>query len=190
MSIGPQSTLPVLAVALSNPGCPAFNPLASINSSLILASPDISASCTSDINSFRALLVGELSIIDFIFGNISSIDLSISLDIVLANRASPPASPFDFLNSANASGVQPLLDLNHDPTLSIHRSNLLLAISNSFFLFLNFLIVAPVPPIKPVNIAPSVPNLILFNKSLTASLPSVLSISVGPPKRSPKLPTS
>ena len=87
------------------------------------ALPERSASLTSAKNSFLALLVGELSIMVFILGKIASTDSSISLEIVLAIRASPPASPLDFLINAKASGVQPLLDLNQDPTLSIHLSN-------------------------------------------------------------------
>ena len=49
------------------------------------------------------------------------------------------------------------------------------------FLLVSFLITLPVPPINPVNKAPSVPNLALFNKSVRGSSDS-LSISVGPPK--------
>ena len=44
-----------------------------------------------------ALLVGELSIMVFIRGKIASMDLSMSLEIVLATLASPPASPLDNL---------------------------------------------------------------------------------------------
>ena len=51
------------------------------------------------------------------------------------------------------------------------------------------LIVLPIPPSKPVNKAPSVPNLILFIIDLAGSLGSSLSIAVGPPNKSPKLPT-
>ena len=65
---------------------------------------------------------------------------------------------------------------------------------NSFPLVATFLIKAPVPPITPVRRAPSVPNLILFNISLTACSfpPSSDSVSraVGPPNKSPMVPKS
>jgi len=63
-------------------------------------------------------------------------------------------------------------------------------VSNPLFLFVIFLITLPVPLRIPVNNAPSVPNLILFNISLVASgSVSLLSILVGPPIRSPNVPS-
>ena len=46
----------------------------------------------------------------------------------------------------------------------------------------------PVPPITPVNNAPSKPNLTLFNNSLVGSSSVDLSIFVGPPTKSPNVP--
>ena len=61
--------------------------------------------------------------------------------------------------------------------------------SNPLFLFVIFLITVPAPLRIPVNNAPSVPNLILFNISLVASgSVSLLSILVGPPNKSPNVP--
>ena len=111
-----------------------------------------------------------------------------SLDIFLARTVSAPLIPFDSLTSANASGVHALLALNFSANLSMNRSNLLLAVFSFPFRPVNFLIVEPIPPTTPVNMAPSVPNLTRFNKSLTASSPSPRSILVGPPIKSPKLP--
>ena len=88
------------------------------------------------------------------------------------------------------SGVLPLLDLNFSATLSIHLSIPELATSNCLFLLANFLITLPVPPRIPVNNAPSVPNLTLFNISVAASGSALLSISVGPPNKSPNDPMS
>ena len=55
--------------------------------------------------------------------------------------------------------------------------------------FLNLDIVAPAPPMAPVNKVPSTPNFNLFNNSVLGSLVS-LSIFVGPPKKSPNVPAS
>ena len=55
--------------------------------------------------------------------------------------------------------------------------------------FLNLDIVLPAAPIAPVNNAPSTPNFNLFNNSVCGSSLS-LSISVGPPRKSPNVPAS
>ena len=51
----------------------------------------------------------------------------------------------------------------------MYSKKLLSAALPALVVFLNFLITAPAPPKAPVNNAPSVPNLILFNISLEAS---------------------
>ena len=121
-------------------------------------------------------------------GKILSINLSVSLDIFLASTVSAPRCPVDALSISKNSAVFPLLALNFPATLSINLSILLLAMSNFLPRPASLITVEPIPPITPVNKAPSVPNLTLFNKSLTASSPSPLSILVGPPIKSPKLP--
>ena len=55
--------------------------------------------------------------------------------------------------------------------------------------FLNLDTVLPAAPMAPVNNAPSTPNFNLFNNSVVGSLVS-LSTFVGPPRKSPKVPTS
>ncbi len=61
--------------------------------------------------------------------------------------------------------------------------------SKFLFLLVILPITLPTPPRTPVNIAPSVPNLTLFNISLVASGDvSLLFIAVGPPNRSPNVP--
>ena len=67
-----------------------------------------------------------------------------------------------------------------------------LLLANSFPRVAIFFIAVPTPPITPENTAPSVPNLILFNTSLPGSYSSsedVLCSLVGPPNKSPKVPT-
>ena len=128
-----------------------------------------------------------LFIIVLIDGKIASMFNSRSLDIFLAMFASAAFSPINNLSSSKNSCALPLRALNPDAILSIHLSSLELATSNFLFLSVNFFITVPVPPIIPVNKAPSVPNLTLFNISVTA-LSSSLSIPVGPPNRSPKDP--
>ena len=123
-------------------------------------------------------------------GKTASIFLSNSLDTFLALKASAPLLPICPVSSSKNSGVFALLDLNHDATLSIQPSSSSLLISNFLFLFVSLPIVFPTPPITPVKSAPSVPNLTLFNISRAASGSSPLSISVGPPSKSPKLPMS
>ena len=66
----------------------------------------------------------------------------------------------------------------------------LLEYLNSLPLVASFLIVFPAPPKTPTNNAPSVPNLTLLINSLSGSYSSSLSISVGPPNKSPKVPIS
>ena len=61
--------------------------------------------------------------------------------------------------------------------------------SNCLFLSVSFLTTLPAPPIIPVNNAPSVPNLTLFNSSLVGSSSVDLSIAVGPPTKSPNVPS-
>ena len=87
------------------------------------------------------------------------------------------------------SCVLPLRALNLEATLSIQKSSLELATSNCLFLFVNFFITVPAPLMAPVNNAPSVPNLTLFKISLTALSSSSLLIAVGPPNKSPNVPT-
>ena len=58
-----------------------------------------------------------------------------------------------------------------------------------FTWLLNFLIPNPTPPSNPVNAVPSIPNFNLFNNSASA-VPLDLSISVGPPNKSPNVPAS
>ena len=123
-------------------------------------------------------------------GKTASIFLSNSLDTFLALKASAPLLPICPVSSSKNSGVFALLDLNHDATLSIQPSSSSLLISNFLFLFVSLPIVFPTPPITPVKSAHSVPNLTLFNISRAASGSSPLSISVGPPSKSPKLPMS
>ena len=106
----------------------------------------------------------------------------------LASTVSAPLIPLEALSISNISGVLSLRALNFPAALSINRSILLLAMSNFSPRPANLLTVEPIPPMTPVNKAPSVPNLTRFNKSLTASSPSPLVISVGPPIKSPKLP--
>ena len=101
----------------------------------------------------------------------------------LAPAASAALSPIEVLSMSKNSGVLPLLALNPDAILSINLSSLEFATSNCLFLFVSFLTSVPVPPITPVNSAPSKPNLTLFNSYLVASSSVDLSTAVGPPKR-------
>ena len=104
-----------------------------------------------------------------------------------AFTASADLSPILVLSISKNSWVLPLLALNPDAILSMNLSILSFESVMFLFLFVNFLITLPVPAITPVNNAPSVPNLTLFNKSVNGSSVS-LSISVGPPIRSPNVP--
>ena len=107
----------------------------------------------------------------------------------LAPAASAALSPIEVLSRSKNSCVLPLRALNPDAILSINLSSLEFATSNCLFLFVSFLTSVPVPPITPVNNAPSKPNLTLFNNSLVASSSVDLSTAVGPPTRSPNVPT-
>ena len=106
----------------------------------------------------------------------------------LAAAASAALSPTDVLSISKNSCVLPLRALNPDAILSINASSLEFATSNCLFRSVNLLTNLPVPPISPVNNAPSVPNLILFNSSLVGSSSVDLSIFVGPPIKSPNDP--
>ena len=70
----------------------------------------------------------------------------------------------------------------------MNLSSLEFATSNCLFLCVSFFTTLPAPPIRPVNNAPSVPNLTLFNNSLPGSSSVDLSIFVGPPTKSPNVP--
>ena len=120
-------------------------------------------------------------------GNILSIAISSSLDIFFAFTASADLSPILVLSISKNSWVLPLLALNPCAILSINLS--ILSFESVMFLFrsVSLLITLPVPAITPVNNAPSVPNLTLFNKSVNGSSVS-LSTSVGPPIKSPNVP--
>ena len=186
-SIAPNPAL-VLAVAASKPSCPATFPAASTSSSVNSALPDSNASLTSFKNIFLSFAVPLLNTVR-IAGNILSMSISKSLDKFLATLASAALKPIDSLSILNCSAVLPLLALKLAMVLSIHLSNFELATSKFLFLLVILPISLPVPPRIPVNNAPSVPNLILFNISLEASgLVSLLSILVGPPIRSPNVP--
>ena len=117
---------------------------------------------------FLSLLVALLAMV--LHGaKTASIFSSNDLDIFLAKFASPPLKPMCLPSASKNSGVLALLDLNHPAALSIHRSSLELCKSNFLFLLVSLPIVFPTPPRTPVNSAPSVPNLTLFNISLAAS---------------------
>ena len=114
--------------------------------------------------------------------------LLISLAIVCALRTSAALLPIIFLFSSKNSGVVLPLALKPPPMKSSNLSIFVSTASVDLFLFAMALIVAPTPPIKPVNNAPSVPNFTLFTKSLVISSSLPLSNSVGPPIKSPKVP--
>ena len=153
------------------------------------ALPDNNASLTTFKKLVLSAAVCLLNTVR-IGGNIASIFTSSSLDIVLATLASAALAPIDPLSMSKNSCVLPLRALNLDATLSIHLSNWELATSSFLFLSVNFFITVPAPLIAPVNNAPSVPNLTLFNISLTALSSSSLLILVGPPNKSPNVPIS
>ena len=95
--------------------------------------------------------------------------LSKSLDTFLAKFTSADLVPICLLSTSKNSCVLPPLARSFDAALSKNLSILLLENLNSLPLCDNCFMVEPTPPIRPVNNAPSVPNLILFINSLFGS---------------------
>ena len=98
--------------------------------------------------------------------------------------------PIISLCALNKAGVMPPSFLN-----LLAKANNFLSIALSAYLKSSVLLdnspnVLPIPPIKPVNKAPSVPNLILLTNLLAGSKSpsSSLCSRVGPPNNSPKVP--
>ena len=151
--------------------------------SSILGLPDNNKSLTSAKNLFLFAALCLLKIV-LIGGNNLSTLISISLDVFLAAAASPALKPICSLSIWKNSGVLSPLALILPATLSIHLSILLLLISNFLFLCATFLIPAPTPPRIPVNNAPSVPNLTLFNSSLPGSFSSSCKLNASEPAAS------
>ena len=153
----------------------------------IVGDPDSKASFTIFVSFFLSFCVVLLKILLKV-GNSPSIILFVSLAMFCALFTSADLLPIVSLsNLKNVGGFLPRA-LKEAPTLS---SILSIASSDaSIFLplFAIAFIVVPIPPIKPVNKAPSVPNLTLFTKSLVTLSSLLLSNSVGPPTKSPKVP--
>ena len=103
-------------------------------------------------------------------GNSLLIALSRFLTAVSDAFKSPASKPILFLPAKNCSWVSlPLARKGLDIHFSIHLFNAPSVALPALVASLNFFIPKPTPPNTPVNNAPSVPNLILFNISLPGS---------------------
>ena len=151
---------------------------------------DIKISFISSSNLSFSPLVAFLPMLCLTFFTRRSVILSMSIIAFSATFKSTPICLSLFIPNSKASGVSGPLDLKgRDIHLSTHLSNGSVRTFPVPLVLLNFLTPAKAPPIAPVKAAPSKPNFNLFNNSVSG-FPVSLSISVGPPNKSPNDPAS
>ena len=135
-------------------------------------------------------LVAFLPMVLFTFLTKRSVILSIEIIAFSATFASTPIALSLFIPNSKASGVSGPLDLKGlEIHLSTHLSKGSVIALPVPLVSLNFLIPAKPAPNAPVKAAPSKPNFNLFNNSASGVCDS-LSVLVGPPNKSPKVPAS